>query len=72
AGQTAFDAAIDLVCTDVPISFLKATPSHLEVLAAHLETRNAHHHITTIVAGGENLTPQLVSRLLDAGSTHTT
>ncbi|MGW2464897.1 amino acid adenylation domain-containing protein, partial [Streptomyces sp. NPDC001761] len=70
--QTAFDAAIDLVCTDVPISFLKATPSHLEVLAAHLETRNAHHHITTIVAGGENLTPQLVSRLLDAGSTHTT
>ncbi|MFF5547871.1 amino acid adenylation domain-containing protein [Streptomyces olivaceoviridis] len=69
--QTAFDAAIDLICTDVPVSFLKATPSHLEVLAAHLEARNARHRIATIVAGGENLTPQLVSRLLDASSTQT-
>ncbi|WP_030754362.1 AMP-binding protein, partial [Streptomyces sp. NRRL S-31] len=70
--HTAFDAAIDLICTNTPISFLKATPSHLEVLAAHLETRNTHHHITTIVAGGENLTPQLVTRLLNTSSTHTT
>ncbi|MFB7958176.1 amino acid adenylation domain-containing protein [Streptomyces sp. NPDC056045] len=70
--RTAFDAAIDLICTDTPISFLKATPSHLEVLAAHLETRGAQHRITTIVAGGENLTPQLVSRLLEASSTRTT
>ncbi|MGV9292406.1 condensation domain-containing protein, partial [Streptomyces sp. NPDC003719] len=70
--QTAFDAAIDLICTNTPISFLKATPSHLEVLAAHLESRGARHHITTIVAGGENLTPQLVARLLDASSTETT
>ncbi|MCX5164982.1 amino acid adenylation domain-containing protein [Streptomyces sp. NBC_00264] len=70
--QTAFDAAIDLICTDIPIGFLKATPSHLEVLAAHLETRGARHHITTIVAGGENLAPQLVARLLDASSTQTT
>ncbi|MGV9907772.1 amino acid adenylation domain-containing protein, partial [Streptomyces sp. NPDC003388] len=70
--QTAFDAAIDLICTNIPISFLKATPSHLEVLAAHLETRGARHHITTIVAGGENLTPQLVARLLEASSTATT
>ncbi|WP_326742975.1 amino acid adenylation domain-containing protein [Streptomyces sp. NBC_01768] len=70
--QTAFDAAIDLICTDTPIGFLKATPSHLEVLAAHLETRGARHHITTIVAGGENLAPQLVARLLDASSTQTT
>ncbi|MGW1194111.1 amino acid adenylation domain-containing protein, partial [Streptomyces sp. NPDC002559] len=69
---TAFDAAIDLICTGTPISFLKATPSHLEVLAAHLEARGARHRITTIVAGGENLTPQLVSRLLEAGSTETT
>ncbi|MCF4136396.1 condensation domain-containing protein [Streptomyces sp. Tue 6430] len=51
ADQTAFDAAIDLICTNTPISFLKATPSHLEVLAAHLEARGARHHITTIVAG---------------------
>ncbi|WP_460110740.1 amino acid adenylation domain-containing protein [Streptomyces sp. YKOK-J1] len=70
--QTAFDAAIDLICTNTPISFLKATPSHLEVLAAHLESRDARHHITTIVAGGENLTPQLVARLLKASSTATT
>ncbi|WP_225814716.1 hypothetical protein, partial [Streptomyces spinosus] len=70
--QTAFDAAIDVICAGTPISFLKATPSHLEVLAAHLESRGARHRIATIVAGGENLTPQLVSRLLDAGSTHTT
>ncbi|MDK0523855.1 amino acid adenylation domain-containing protein [Streptomyces sp. ML-6] len=70
--RTAFDAAIDLVCTNTPISFLKATPSHLEVLAAHLETRGARHHITTIVAGGENLAPQLVARLLAASSTKTT
>ncbi|MCX4850502.1 amino acid adenylation domain-containing protein [Streptomyces sp. NBC_00893] len=70
--RTAFDAAIDLICTNTPISFLKATPSHLEVLAAHLETRGARHHITTIVAGGENLTPQLVDRLLGASSTRTT
>ncbi|MEV6619267.1 amino acid adenylation domain-containing protein, partial [Streptomyces sp. NPDC051051] len=72
ADQTAFDAAIDLICTDTPISFLKATPSHLEVLAAHLEARGARHHIGTIVAGGENLTPRLVSRLLDAAGTQTT
>ncbi|MCT2548295.1 non-ribosomal peptide synthetase [Streptomyces atratus] len=70
--QTAFDAAIDLICTETPIGFLKATPSHLEVLAAHLESRGARHHITTIVAGGENLAPQLVARLLDASSTQTT
>ncbi|MEV7740145.1 AMP-binding protein [Streptomyces sp. NPDC088921] len=42
------------------------------MLAAHLETRGARHHITTIVAGGENLTPQLVARLLEASSTATT
>ncbi|WP_225840634.1 amino acid adenylation domain-containing protein, partial [Streptomyces sp. NK08204] len=70
--QTAFDAAIDLICTGTPVSFLKATPSHLEVLAAHLEARDARHRITTIVAGGENLAPQLVARLLEAGSTRTT
>ncbi|MGW2778922.1 amino acid adenylation domain-containing protein [Streptomyces olivaceoviridis] len=69
--QTAFDAAIDVICAGTPVSFLKATPSHLEVLAAHLETRNARHRIATIVAGGENLTPQLVSRLLNASSTQT-
>ncbi|MCX4919808.1 amino acid adenylation domain-containing protein [Streptomyces sp. NBC_00687] len=71
-GQSAFDAAIDLILTDIPISFLKATPSHLEILAAHLTTRQATHHITTIVAGGENLTPALVSQLLDTSTTHTT
>ncbi|MDO0928856.1 amino acid adenylation domain-containing protein [Streptomyces sp. TG1A-8] len=71
-GQSAFDAAIDLICTNTPISFLKATPSHLEVLAAHLKTRHTHHHITTIVAGGENLTPHLVTRLLNHSTTHTT
>ncbi|MFE3152711.1 amino acid adenylation domain-containing protein, partial [Streptomyces sp. NPDC059218] len=70
--RSAFDAAIDLICTGVPIGFLKATPSHLEVLAAHLETRGARHHITTIVAGGESLAPQLVARLLNASSTRTT
>ncbi|WP_277816770.1 condensation domain-containing protein, partial [Streptomyces sp. AcH 505] len=71
-GQSAFDAAIDLILTDVPISFLKATPSHLEILAAHLTTRNATHHITTIVAGGENLTPTLVAQLLNTSTTQTT
>ncbi|WUP96012.1 amino acid adenylation domain-containing protein [Streptomyces sp. NBC_00247] len=70
--QTAFDAAIELILTNTPISFLKATPSHLEILAAHLTTQNTHHHITTIVAGGENLTPQLVTQLLDHSTTHTT
>ncbi|WP_394425667.1 amino acid adenylation domain-containing protein [Streptomyces sp. SGAir0957] len=71
-GQSAFDAAIDLILTGTPISFLKATPSHLEILAAHLTTRHATHHITTIVAGGENLTPALVSQLLDTSTTTTT
>ncbi|WP_328455805.1 amino acid adenylation domain-containing protein [Streptomyces sp. NBC_00386] len=71
-GQSAFDAAINLILTDIPISFLKATPSHLEILAAHLTTRQATHHITTIVAGGENLTPTLVAQLLDTSTTHTT
>ncbi|ROQ63162.1 amino acid adenylation domain-containing protein [Streptomyces sp. 840.1] len=71
-GQSAFDAAIDLIITDVPISFLKATPSHLEILAAHLTTQNATHHITTIVAGGENLTPALVTQLLNNSTTTTT
>ncbi|MFF8691270.1 amino acid adenylation domain-containing protein [Streptomyces sp. NPDC015144] len=72
AGETAFDAAIDLVCSNVPIGFLKATPSHLEVLAAHLEGRGARHCIGTIVAGGESLSPGLVARLLGASSTRTT
>ncbi|WP_393062391.1 amino acid adenylation domain-containing protein [Streptomyces sp. LN549] len=71
-GQTAFDAAIDLILTNTPISFLKATPSHLEILAAHLTTHHATHHITTLVAGGENLTPTLVTQLLDTSTTHTT
>ncbi|MFE7045865.1 amino acid adenylation domain-containing protein, partial [Streptomyces atratus] len=70
--QTAFDAAIDLILTNTPISFLKATPSHLEILATHLNTQNATHHITTIVAGGENLTPTLVTQLLDTSTTTTT
>ncbi|MGW3091791.1 amino acid adenylation domain-containing protein [Streptomyces sp. NPDC001108] len=72
ADGTAFDAAIDLVCSNVPIGFLKATPSHLEVLAAHLESRGARHCIGTIVAGGESLSPGLVARLLGASSTRTT
>ncbi|MEV8487305.1 amino acid adenylation domain-containing protein, partial [Streptomyces sp. NPDC052095] len=72
AEGTAFDAAIDLVCSNVPIGFLKATPSHLEVLAAHLEGRGARHCIGTIVAGGESLSPGLVARLLGASSTRTT
>ncbi|WP_406501803.1 amino acid adenylation domain-containing protein [Streptomyces sp. NBC_01590] len=70
--QTAFDAAIDLILTNTPISFLKATPSHLEILATHLNTQNATHHITTIVAGGENLTPTLAAQLLDTSTTTTT
>ncbi|MFG2598974.1 amino acid adenylation domain-containing protein, partial [Streptomyces sp. NPDC048462] len=71
-GQSAFDAAIDLILTNTPISFLKATPSHLEILAAHLTTQNNTHHITTIVAGGENLAPNLVTQLLNTSTTTTT
>ncbi|MEE1805227.1 hypothetical protein, partial [Streptomyces sp. BE133] len=68
----AFDAAIDLILTNTPISFLKATPSHLEILATHLNTQNATHHITTNVAGGENRTPTLGAPLLDTRTTPTT
>ncbi|MET7305396.1 condensation domain-containing protein, partial [Embleya sp. NPDC005575] len=69
---TAFDAAIETVLTGVPISFLKATPSHLEVLVAHLEHTGKRHAIATIVAGGEDLSPTLVRRVLAAGSCVTT
>ncbi|MGW1666903.1 non-ribosomal peptide synthetase, partial [Streptomyces microflavus] len=56
---TAFEAAVETILTGVPISFLKATPSHLEVLAAHLEHSGSRHDIATIVAGGEDLSPSL-------------
>ncbi|MCX4744333.1 amino acid adenylation domain-containing protein [Kitasatospora sp. NBC_01287] len=69
--QSAFDAAIDLILTGTPISFLKATPSHLEVLTAQLELTGKHHNITTIVAGGEDLSPTLANRILTTGTGHT-
>ncbi|MCX4744334.1 amino acid adenylation domain-containing protein [Kitasatospora sp. NBC_01287] len=69
--QSAFDAAIDLILTGTPISFLKATPSHLEVLTAQLELANAKHNIATIVAGGEDLSPTLANRILTTGTGHT-
>ena len=67
-GQSAFDAAIDTVLTGIPISFLKATPSHLDLLVAHLENAGAKHAVTTIVAGGEDLSPALADRVLRASS----
>ncbi|MFD8203754.1 amino acid adenylation domain-containing protein [Streptomyces sp. NPDC059701] len=67
-GRTVFDAAVDIVASGVPISFLKATPSHLELLTARLEQDGARHGIATVVAGGEDLTPALAHRVLTAGS----
>ncbi|WP_406278240.1 amino acid adenylation domain-containing protein [Embleya sp. NBC_00896] len=69
--QGVFDAAVETILTGVEISFLKATPSHLEVLAGHLELTGARHNIATIVAGGEDLSPALVKRIL-ASSGRTT
>ncbi|MGW1666857.1 non-ribosomal peptide synthetase, partial [Streptomyces microflavus] len=69
-GESVFDAAVATIATGMPISFLKATPSHLEILAAHLEHTHNHHAITTIVAGGEDLSPHLAHRILT--TTHTT
>ncbi|WP_406278228.1 amino acid adenylation domain-containing protein [Embleya sp. NBC_00896] len=66
--QSVFDAAVETILTGVAISFLKATPSHLEVLAAHLELTGKRHNIATIVAGGEGLSPTLAHRILATGS----
>ncbi|WP_370218919.1 amino acid adenylation domain-containing protein [Kitasatospora sp. GAS1066B] len=71
ADQSAFDAAIDLILTGTEISFLKATPSHLELLTTHLEHSGKHHNIATIVAGGEDLSPTLANRILTTGTGHT-
>ncbi|KIF72675.1 NRPS NosA, partial [Streptomyces sp. AcH 505] len=67
-GQTVFDAAVDLVATGARISFLKATPSHLELLVARLERDGLRHDIVTVVAGGEDLTPALTHRMLTNGT----
>ncbi|MGW2100130.1 amino acid adenylation domain-containing protein [Streptomyces olivaceoviridis] len=67
-GRTVFDAAVDVVASGVPISFLKATPSHLELLTARLEQDGVRHRIATVVAGGEDLTPALAHRVLDLGA----
>ncbi len=69
--RTAFDAAIDMVMTGMDIGFLKATPSHLEVLTANLEAAGARHGIATIVAGGEDLSPTLADRVLRTGRRET-
>ncbi|WP_393062385.1 amino acid adenylation domain-containing protein [Streptomyces sp. LN549] len=70
-GQTVFDAAVDLVATGARVSFLKATPSHLELLAARLERAGVRHAIATVVAGGEDLTPALTHRMLASGADDT-
>ncbi|WP_326763634.1 amino acid adenylation domain-containing protein [Streptomyces sp. NBC_01591] len=67
-GRGVFDAAVDIVATGVPISFLKATPSHLELLTARLEQDGVRHGIATVVAGGEDLTPALAHRALALGT----
>ncbi|MDI5962224.1 non-ribosomal peptide synthetase [Streptantibioticus silvisoli] len=67
-GRTVFDAAVETVLTGEPISFLKATPSHLEVLTAQLEHTGARHRIATVVAGGEDLTPALAHRVLSTSA----
>ncbi|MEU4503562.1 amino acid adenylation domain-containing protein [Streptomyces sp. NPDC024089] len=67
-GSSVFDAAVDIVATGVPISFLKATPSHLELLTARLEQDGVRHGIATVVAGGEDLTPALAHRALALGT----
>ncbi|MDO0928849.1 amino acid adenylation domain-containing protein [Streptomyces sp. TG1A-8] len=67
-GRTVWDAAVDLVATGVPVSFLKATPSHLELLAARLEQDGLRHAVATVVAGGEDLTPALAHRVLAGGT----
>ncbi|MEU2674396.1 amino acid adenylation domain-containing protein [Streptomyces sp. NPDC007164] len=67
-GRGVFDAAMDIVATGVPISFLKATPSHLELLTARLEQDGVRHGIATVVAGGEDLTPALAHRVLALGT----
>ncbi|MGV9405991.1 amino acid adenylation domain-containing protein [Streptomyces sp. NPDC003667] len=67
-GRGVFDAAVDIVATGVPISFMKATPSHLELLTARLEQDGVRHGIATVVAGGEDLTPALAHRVLALGA----
>jgi amino acid adenylation domain-containing protein len=66
--RSAFDAAIELVLSGMEIGFLKATPSHLEVLTAHLEAAGARHAIATVVAGGEDLSPTLADRVFRSSS----
>ncbi|MFD7136488.1 amino acid adenylation domain-containing protein [Streptomyces sp. NPDC059894] len=67
-GQTVFDAAVETVASGVPVSFLKATPSHLELLVTRLEQEGLRHGVTTVVAGGEDLAPALAHRVLTSGT----
>ncbi|MGW6213146.1 amino acid adenylation domain-containing protein, partial [Streptomyces sp. NPDC055109] len=70
-GQTVFDAAVDLVAAGARVSFVKATPSHLELLVARLEREGLRHAVATVVAGGEDLTPALTHRVLASGADDT-
>ncbi|WP_299541541.1 non-ribosomal peptide synthetase [uncultured Streptomyces sp.] len=70
-GRTVFDAAVEIVAGGARISFLKATPSHLELLTARLEREGLRHAVATVVAGGEDLTPALTHRVLVSGAADT-
>ena len=65
ADTTAFQATAEELLTGRPVSFIKATPSHLEMLATLAEQTDSRLAIHSVVAGGEELTSALARRLFD-------
>ncbi|GAA4897707.1 amino acid adenylation domain-containing protein [Stackebrandtia albiflava] len=63
-GATAFQATVERLLEGVEVGFLKATPSHLELLVTLAEQGGNRLRIHSIVAGGEELTSALARRII--------
>ncbi|WP_405150351.1 amino acid adenylation domain-containing protein [Sphaerisporangium sp. NBC_01403] len=63
-GESAFAAATEQLLSGTPVSFLKMTPSHAELLVSTAEAAGAELAVRTMVLGGEELTTDLARRIL--------
>ncbi|MFC4590848.1 amino acid adenylation domain-containing protein [Sphaerisporangium corydalis] len=63
-GESAFAAAVEELLSGTPVSFLKMTPSHAELLVSSAEAAGVELAVRTMVLGGEELTTDLARRIL--------
>ncbi|GAA4897720.1 hypothetical protein GCM10023223_10040 [Stackebrandtia albiflava] len=71
-GGNPFQSTVEALVEGAAASFLKATPSHLELLVAQAEQAGRRLRVHTHVVGGEELTGALTARLLAVSDVPTT